>query len=99
MECLDVEVEGPPAPDDAMPELCFLPANWGVDGGDKEDKKHDLILPGSLCEHSQQIVHVEPCFMAVLLQQCMCNAEELASDALPPISAEFGTEMADCAVV
>ena len=37
--------------------------------------------------------------MTVLLQQCMCDAEELAPNALPPICAEFGTEVADGVVV
>ena len=51
-----------------------------------------------LGKHGEQIVYVEPGLVRVSGQQSVCNAEQEASEALPPISAKFGAKVADSVV-
>ena len=99
MQSLYVQVKGPAAPGDAVSQLCLFPAYGGVDGRDEQNEEHGLLLPGCLRQHCQKVVDIEPCFVAVLLKQCMCDAKELAPNALAPICAEFGAKVADSVVV
>ena len=70
-----VQVESPPAPGYAMAKLCFLPADRCINGGNEEGEEHGLLLPGRLREHCEKVVHVEPGFVAALVQKRMCDSE------------------------
>ena len=99
VQSFDVEVEGPPTPGYAVTELRLLPADWCIDGGNEEGEEHCLLLPRCLREHCEEVVHVKPSLVAVLLQERTRDPEQLSSDTLPPICAELGAKVADCVVV
>ena len=70
-----------------------------MQAGEKADDQTRLLNESVLCKHGEPVVHVEPRFVRKLSEQSVHDAQEHATDALPPIGAEFGAEATDCVVV
>ena len=57
--------------------------------------KYYLVFPTAAREHGQQVVDVQPCFVAVLAEERVQNACYLGPYSLPPVRVVLGSEMAD----